>query len=238
MNNEQQYSPLDPGSSQMVTDQMWLQKVPEQYRNIVEQEAEANHVPISTAVRMLSIETSGFNPKAVSPTGAIGMAQMLPSTGADMGYTPEQLMDPQMGIQAGIKYLGKLNEKFGGNEDLVLGAYNMGPGHMNQVLAGKADWTPQGSQYVQRAHQVSVDDPVSHGVPGVYGNNGVGNTSDTMSNLNTASTWGNTSASPFPNNINLQVPDTEEPSNSGGILAMAKQFLTQNNAKRSMLASE
>lgn len=242
MNNEQQYSPLDKPSSQLVNDEMWLQRIPEEYRQTVEQNARLNGLPISTAVKMLNIENAQFDPNAISPTGAMGLSQVLPSTGADMGYTPEQLRNPHMNIAAGLKYLGQQNKRFNGDEDLTLGAYNMGPHHMNQILAGEADWTPEGHAYVKKSHMLDMTGAKPTGDPQIASSNGVRDTSDTFSNLNSMSnnTWGQMARSPFPQIEVSPVPDmvdNNELPAPAGLVAMAKQFNEVNKAKRKNLVS-
>lgn len=237
MKKEQQYAPLDSQSSQLVNDEVWLQKVPKEYRQTIEEQAKINDIPVSTEVKMLLIENPKFDPNAVSHTGAVGLTQMLPSTGRDLGYTPEQLKDPYHSITAGAKYLGQQNKRFNGNEDYALGAYNMGPGHMNQILAGKADWTAEGKAYIDKAHMLSMSGGMSRGDPQIASNNGMPNTSDTASRLNDIpSTWGMMARSPFPK---IEPPmaevDNDELPTPAGLIAMAKQFSQTNKAKRRSL---
>ncbi|MBV8202526.1 MAG: lytic transglycosylase domain-containing protein [Acidobacteria bacterium] len=72
------------------------------------------------------VETeSRFAPHAVSPCGAVGLMQLLPSTGEDYGV--KNLRDPYANIDAGSRYLRVLLERFNGRPDLALAAYNTGP---------------------------------------------------------------------------------------------------------------
>jgi soluble lytic murein transglycosylase-like protein len=68
---------------------------------------------------------SRFLPHAVSPCGAVGLMQLLPSTGED--YGAKNLRDPYVNIDAGSRYLRALLERFKGRSDLALAAYNTGP---------------------------------------------------------------------------------------------------------------
>jgi soluble lytic murein transglycosylase-like protein len=69
---------------------------------------------------------SGYDPRAVSPKGAIGLMQILPDTAAEIGL-PEPV-DPAASLEGGCRYLAALQEIFGGNVELALAAYNAGPG--------------------------------------------------------------------------------------------------------------
>jgi len=72
------------------------------------------------------VETeSRFVPHAVSPCGAVGLMQLLPSTGQDYGVT--DLRDPYANVDAGSRYLRVLLDRFQGRPDLAIAAYNTGP---------------------------------------------------------------------------------------------------------------
>lgn len=82
---------------------------------------------------------SGFNPEAVSPKGAIGLMQVMPSTAesyglqADRQQTLEQkLTDPRTNIRLGARYLRDLSRMFPNEQPLVLAAYNAGQGAVQQ----------------------------------------------------------------------------------------------------------
>ncbi|HOE42262.1 MAG TPA: lytic transglycosylase domain-containing protein, partial [Rhodoferax sp.] len=78
---------------------------------------------------------SAFNAKAVSPKGAVGLMQIMPTTAqrygvlADQGATVSaKLTDPELNIQTGTRYLADLLRLFGGQTELALAAYNAGEG--------------------------------------------------------------------------------------------------------------
>jgi len=72
------------------------------------------------------VETeSRFAPHAVSPCGAVGLMQLLPSTGED--YGAKDLRDPYANVDAGSRYLRVLLDRFQGRPDLAIAAYNTGP---------------------------------------------------------------------------------------------------------------
>jgi len=68
---------------------------------------------------------SANNPKAVSPAGAKGLMQLMDSTAQDMGI--DNAFNPKDNIFAGTKYLKQLLNRFGGDEEKALAAYNAGP---------------------------------------------------------------------------------------------------------------
>ncbi len=77
---------------------------------------------------MIRVE-SAFNPRAVSRKGACGLMQLLPSTARRFGLRKKKdLFDPQKNLQAGVRYLKWLTERFGGDVEKILAAYNAGEG--------------------------------------------------------------------------------------------------------------
>jgi len=72
---------------------------------------------------------SDFEPRAVSPKGAIGLMQLMPHTGAIFGASLGDLFDPGSNILAGTRFLAECLEQFA-DERLALAAYNAGPGRV------------------------------------------------------------------------------------------------------------
>lgn len=70
---------------------------------------------------------SGFNAKAVSPAGAIGVMQLTPATARQLGVDP---WDPAQNIMGGARHLRAQLDRFDGAIDLALAAYNAGSGRV------------------------------------------------------------------------------------------------------------
>ena len=73
---------------------------------------------------LITVE-SNWDAAAVSKKGAIGLMQVMPGTAADMQI--RNPYDPGQNIEAGTKYLRFLLDRFSGNLNLALAAYNAGP---------------------------------------------------------------------------------------------------------------
>lgn len=85
--------------------------------------ARRHGVPENLFLKLVQQE-SGFNPKAVSSKGALGLAQLMPGTAQLLRVDPH---DPYQNLDGGARYLMQQYRAFG-NWRLALAAYNAGPG--------------------------------------------------------------------------------------------------------------
>src|SRR5579859_3334855 len=87
------------------------------------------------AFRLVKVE-SGFNPRAMSHVGAVGLTQVLPSTARlyEPGLTTQQLYDRDTNLRIGFRYLRDLLDRYPANMQLALLAYNRGPAKVEQLL--------------------------------------------------------------------------------------------------------
>ena len=95
--------------------------------------------PVGEASRsstMTSAPAAFARNAATSPVGAVGLTQLMPATARWMepGVTRSELRDPETNLRIGFKYLRYLLEKYDGNENLALLAYNRGPGTVDKAL--------------------------------------------------------------------------------------------------------
>ncbi len=100
---------------------------PEEYIPIIEQAASESGVPAPILDSLLWAE-SQYDPNAVSPAGAQGIAQFMPETAAGYGIDP---LDPEQAIPAAARYLADAYAQFGSWE-LALAAYNAGGGNVEK----------------------------------------------------------------------------------------------------------
>jgi soluble lytic murein transglycosylase-like protein len=94
-------------------------------------EAADRHRLDPALVRAVIQTESNWNPKAYSHKGAGGLMQLIPTTA--QRYGAYDVFDPQQNVDAGVKYLRTLLERYNGNLELALAAYNAGEGAVDRV---------------------------------------------------------------------------------------------------------
>ena len=92
----------------------------EQY---VQRYASYYHIQPELIAAFIDVE-SGWNPRAVSPKGAMGLMQLMPATAKRFGALDP--FDPEQNIAAGVRYVTTLMWEFRGDLRLVVAAYNAG----------------------------------------------------------------------------------------------------------------
>jgi soluble lytic murein transglycosylase-like protein len=96
---------------------------------------------------MVEVE-SAFQPGAVSRRGACGLMQLLPATARRFGLKKREIFSPVKNLEAGVRYLKWLVDRFGGDPVRVLAAYNAGEGAVERF--GGAPPYPETQEYLRR----------------------------------------------------------------------------------------
>ena len=81
-------------------------------------------------VKAIIMAESGYNPKAISKSGAKGLMQLMPGTADALGI--EDVFNPHQNISGGVRYFKQLMDQFDGNVKLALAAYNAGSKNVRQ----------------------------------------------------------------------------------------------------------
>jgi hypothetical protein len=97
---------------------------------LVREAAERHHVDPALVRAVIETE-SNWNPAARSNKGALGLMQLIPTTATRFGVN--DAFNPKQNVEAGVRYLRTLLERYNGNLDLALAAYNAGEGAVDRA---------------------------------------------------------------------------------------------------------
>lgn len=112
---------------------------------IFEEAADTYDVPVQLLKAMGKAE-SGFDAGAVSPAGAQGVMQLMPATAEALGVSDP--FDARSNIMGGARYISDLLNKYDGDMDLALAAYNAGSGNVKKY--GGVPPFKETQNYIQR----------------------------------------------------------------------------------------
>ncbi|MCE9668695.1 transglycosylase SLT domain-containing protein [Myxococcus stipitatus] len=117
---------------------VWEATWPLAYRKVIQRYARVSRVD-PDLMQGLIREESRFRPEARSATGALGLAQLMPSTARQVAsalklaeVSESSLLQPAQNVRLGAAYLGQLLARFGGNKAFAVAAYNAGPGAVDR----------------------------------------------------------------------------------------------------------
>ena len=106
------------------------------YRDVAWNDAIAAGIPAQLFVNQIN-EESGFNPTVQSPSGAVGIAQLMPSTAAEWGVNP---YDADASLRVASQHMATFYHTYGDNYAKALAAYNAGPGGLQNALSCGSSW--------------------------------------------------------------------------------------------------
>jgi soluble lytic murein transglycosylase len=114
------------------------------HRELVYKYSGVYHVDPLLSLAVIQVE-SGFNERAVSRKGAVGLMQLMPATAREEAndmrlppaLTPAALEEPGLNINLGIRHLSRLSREFKEDPVLTLAAYNAGPASVRMWLGGR-----------------------------------------------------------------------------------------------------
>ncbi len=98
---------------------------PSEIDALITKYSEANNLD-KDFVKALIKQESGFQPNVTSHCGAMGLMQLMPGTAKGLGV--QNAYNPEENIAGGTKYIKNLLNKYDGNKELALAAYNAGSG--------------------------------------------------------------------------------------------------------------
>ncbi len=107
---------VGPSNAQLITGRP--------YADVVAAAARIHDVPQALLHALIKAE-SGYNPRARSAAGAVGLMQLMPDTAREMGV--ENRLDPEDNIKGGARYLKRMLKLFDNDITLAVAAYNAGP---------------------------------------------------------------------------------------------------------------
>lgn len=112
---------------------LWQYSYPKAFEKTALNHSRSFGVPVELVWSIMRAE-SRYKPDVISPVGAMGLMQIMPYTAERVaslleldGFKPAQLMDPELNIRLGARYLSRLSDRMNNQIPLIAAAYNAGP---------------------------------------------------------------------------------------------------------------
>ncbi len=99
------------------------------YASLIQRAAERHRLDELLLAAVIEVE-SAFDAGAVSPVGALGLMQVMPSTAELYGYN--EALSPASNVEVGARHLSRLLDSYNGDLELALAAYNAGSGNVRR----------------------------------------------------------------------------------------------------------
>ncbi|MBH23164.1 MAG: hypothetical protein CMH57_01635 [Myxococcales bacterium] len=99
------------------------------YDDYIREAAATYQIPFAFIKGVIKVE-SNFYPTVISPVGAMGLMQLMPATADYLGV--KDAFDPRQNIFGGAKLLRMLTNRYNGDINLLLSAYNAGEGAVDR----------------------------------------------------------------------------------------------------------
>ena len=116
---------------------------PEDFYPLID-EISTTHGVDPRLVRSMVKTESNFNPQATSKTGAKGLLQLMDPTAKELGVVDS--FNPRQNLDGGVRYIKKLMDMYGGDQEKALAAYNFGMGNISKGL----EYPPETRDYITK----------------------------------------------------------------------------------------
>lgn len=124
---------------------------PDAFDEIIREASVAYNVPFEFIKAVIRVE-SAFDPHAISHAGAQGLMQLMPATAESLNC--DDPFDPHQNIHAGTQFLSTLSERYNGDINLVLSAYNAGSGTVSRYGGVPYEAT---RRYIERVYEYYLE---------------------------------------------------------------------------------
>lgn len=121
------------------------------YGDLMDRAARRHGLDVALVAALVRVE-SDYDPQAVSHRGARGLMQVMPATAERFGVAADELFDPAVNLDVGMRYLAWLEDRFEGDTERMLAAYNAG-----EAAVDTYDGVPpygETQRYVQRIYRL------------------------------------------------------------------------------------